>query len=114
MMKRPSWWRRYYGKTNAPCAIWDIRYHLQTRTMKAQETTEKKLSEAILRNLPGVFYQCLNNPPYFTCTFITEKCLDVLGYKPEEVIDNYEFRYSDCVHPDDAAFLRKHIKKPYP
>jgi len=44
----------------------------------ALESAERKLlmrrTETMMNNLPGMVYQCLNDPPNFTFTFVSEAC----------------------------------------
>ena len=64
-------------------------------------------TETMMSNLPGMVYQCLNDPPNFTFTFVSEGSLELTGYKPEELIGNAAMRFLDMVHPDDIDHLEK-------
>ena len=65
----------------------------------------KRLTETLMSNLPGMVYQCLNDPPNFTLTYVSEGCLPLTGYTPEELIQNSALKFSDMVYPDDLEFL---------
>jgi len=67
----------------------------------AERRIEARRTETMMNNLPGMVYQCRNNPPFYTCTFVSEGCLELIGYTPEELIGNQKFVYSDMVHPED-------------
>ncbi|MDR1021384.1 MAG: response regulator [Synergistaceae bacterium] len=77
----------------------------------AMESSERHLlmrrNETLMSNLPGMVYQCLNDPPDFTFTFVSEGCYSLIGYKPEELIGNKAAKFFDLVHPDDAPELEK-------
>jgi PAS domain S-box-containing protein len=66
-------------------------------------------TETMMSNLPGMVYQCLNDPPNFTFTFVSEGSLELMGYTPEELMGNAAMRFIDMVHPDDADDLEKLI-----
>jgi len=62
-------------------------------------------TEALMNNLPGMVYQCLNDMPELTFTFVSEGSLALLGYTPDELIGNKSVRFFDLVHPDDRKEL---------
>ena len=77
----------------------------------AIETSERhtlmRRNETMMNNLPGMAYQCLNDPPEFTITFVSEGSLELLGYTPEELTGNSELSFFDMVHPDDEEELEE-------
>ena len=64
-------------------------------------------TEALMSNLPGMVYQCLNDPPDFTFTFVSEGCYTLTGYTPQELMGNNALRFFDMVHPEDVGPLEK-------
>jgi PAS domain S-box-containing protein len=52
-------------------------------------------------------YQCLNDPPEFTFTFVSEGCYNLIGYTPNELMGNNSVKFFDMVHPDDLDNLEK-------
>ncbi|MDR1930404.1 MAG: response regulator [Treponema sp.] len=77
----------------------------------AMESAERRLlmrrMETLMSNLPGMVYQCLNDPPHFTFTFVSEGCEKLTGYTPEELLGNNAVKFFDMVHPDDVDPLAK-------
>ncbi len=77
----------------------------------ALESAERRLlmrrTEALMSNLPGMVYQCLNDPPEFTFTFVSEGCFKLIGYTPEELMGNNAVKFFDMVHPEDVGPLEK-------
>ncbi|MDR2180278.1 MAG: response regulator [Synergistaceae bacterium] len=75
-------------------------------TALAMESAERRSLmrrlETLMSNLPGMVYQCLNNPPDFTITFVSEGCYKLTGYMPEELVNNNALKFFDMVHPDDV------------
>ncbi|MDL2302453.1 response regulator [Lachnospiraceae bacterium OttesenSCG-928-D06] len=64
-------------------------------------------TENLMKNLPGMVYQCLNDPPEFTFTFVSEGCYNLIGYTPEELMGNNSVKFFDMVHPDDVTLLEQ-------
>ncbi|SBV92935.1 putative Histidine kinase [uncultured delta proteobacterium] len=67
----------------------------------------KRRTETLMSNLPGMVYQCLNDPPNFTFTFVSEGCLPLTGYAPEELLHNNALKFFDMIHPDDVGPLEE-------
>ncbi|MDR0497116.1 MAG: PAS domain-containing protein, partial [Treponema sp.] len=73
--------------------------------VSAERRTLLRRNETIMSNLPGMVYQRISDPPKFT--FVSEGCLALLGYSPEELIGNSAFKLLEMVHPDDVSQLEK-------
>ena len=67
----------------------------------------KRLTETLMSNLPGMVYQCLNDPPEYTFLFVSEGSLPLTGYTPEELMKNKVLKFFDIVHPEDLEFLQE-------
>ncbi len=65
----------------------------------------KRRTETLMSNLPGMVYQCLNDPPNFTFTFVSEGCLPLTGYTPDELLHNNALKFFDMIHPEDLDGL---------
>ncbi|MDL2271934.1 response regulator [Desulfovibrio sp. OttesenSCG-928-I05] len=65
----------------------------------------KRRTETLMSNLPGMVYQCLNDPPHFTFTFVSEGSLPLTGYSPDELLLNNALKFFDMIHPDDVEPL---------
>ena len=84
----------------------------KTASEKLNEVLEEhrmliQLAQDRMDNLPGMVYQCRNDPPNYTCTYANKGSLALIGYTPEELIGNSDFKYIDIVHPDDVAAFEK-------
>jgi PAS domain S-box-containing protein len=66
-------------------------------------------TETMMGNLPGMVYQCLNDPTNFTFTFVSEGSLELMGYTSEELLGNTTLKFIDMVHSDDVGQLEKLI-----
>ncbi len=65
----------------------------------------KKRMETLMSNLPGMVYQCLNDPPNYTFTFVSDGCLPLTGYTAKELLHNNALQFFDMIHPDDKEPL---------
>ncbi|RPJ15480.1 MAG: PAS domain S-box protein, partial [Desulfobacteraceae bacterium] len=76
----------------------------------ARDVTERKRAEEALKdrertlatligNLPGFVYRCANDRDW-TMEFISNGCLDITGYRPDEFIGNKTVCYNEIVQPD--------------
>ena len=77
----------------------------------AMESSERRTlmrrTETMMSNLPGMVYQCLNDPPEFTFTFVSEGSIELFGYTPDELTGNNNLKFFDMVHPDDICPLEE-------
>ncbi len=76
------------------------------KTMDALNESMRR-TEALMSNLPGMVYQCLNDPPDFTFTFVSEGSYALTGYTPIELMHNNALKFFDMIHPDDVEPLEK-------
>jgi PAS domain S-box-containing protein len=78
-----------------------------------QDITERKAAEAelqererayatLLRNLAGMVYRCRNDADW-TTTFVSNGCVAVTGYHPEDLIGNRKVSLAALMHPEDAG-----------
>jgi PAS domain S-box-containing protein len=56
----------------------------------------------LVRNISGVVYRCRNDLDW-TIEFISERCLDVTGYRTDEFLRNRLASLGSIMHPDDAG-----------
>ncbi len=63
-------------------------------------TTKKRL-ESLINTIDGIVWECdIKN---FSFSFISSKVIEILGYTPEEWIDDKSF-WADHIHPDDKEW----------
>ena len=82
----------------------DQRIKLNHALMDSQRTLETLIS-----NLPGIAYRCKNDE-HWTMDFISHGSIDIIGYKPEDLIGNSRISYEEIVHPDDRDMIRRQIQ----
>jgi PAS domain S-box-containing protein len=76
----------------------------------AHKLAEESLREnqrvlaTLLSNLPGMVYRGRNDADR-TMEFVSEGCRDLVGYAPEDLMDNRKVALGKLVHPDDRQFV---------
>ena len=73
---------------------------LTERALKENERT----FETLISNLPGVVYRCRNDINW-TMEFVSDGCLELTGYQPEDLVLNKNVSYIDLVHPEDRQMV---------
>ena len=82
--------------------------------------TDRKLAEEALReserrlttlmaSMPGMAYRCRNDR-YWTMEFVSERCLELTGYRPETITTD-EVRFGDIIHQADREFVWIAVQK---
>jgi len=74
------------------------------RNITERQLLNEKLNETknrlnnLLNNLPGMVYTCYNRKNW-EMLFMSEGCIALTGYTPNEFINNPELDYNDIIHP---------------
>ena len=88
----------------------------------AKDITERKQAEDALResqrtlstlisNLPGMAYRCRNDKNW-TMEFVSDGCLVMTGYQPDDLILNRRISYAQLIHPDDQEMVWDTVQTP--
>jgi diguanylate cyclase (GGDEF)-like protein/PAS domain S-box-containing protein len=64
--------------------------------------------ETLLGNLPGMAYRSRYDDRW-TMEFVSEGCLELTGYAPEDLQFNRLVSYEDITHPEDRARVRAEV-----
>jgi diguanylate cyclase (GGDEF)-like protein/PAS domain S-box-containing protein len=87
-----------------------------TRDITAIKQAEADLRESertlstLMGNLPGMAYRCKNDRER-TMQFVSQGCLDLTGYSPEDLINNLTVSYGALIPPPDRKKVWKVIQK---
>jgi len=81
-----------------------------TRDITENKKMEKELRvnqhnlSTLMNNLPGMSYRCRNDQDW-TMEFVSEGCVDLTGYRPEEIINNKVISFGQLIHKDDRDYV---------
>lgn len=67
-----------------------------------------ELMTNIMHNLPGIAYRCINDGDW-TMLFLSEGCVQLTGYNPDELLYNRDLSYDDLIVPEDRELVRKAV-----
>lgn len=63
------------------------------KNMESALKESEKSKTALISNLPGVAYRCRNNKDW-DMTYLSDGCVELTGYRPEELLGNDELSYN--------------------
>ena len=75
-----------------------------------KNTYHKNDFRKILDSLPGMAYQCQFNKEW-TMEYVSQGCLNLTGYQPEDIIDNKTLSYGDMIFDQDKESVWKKVQK---
>lgn len=94
------------------------------RNITERKKTEARLLQSerhlsnLMSNLPGMAYRSKYDSDW-TMEFVSQGCIELTGYHPEELIQNKTANYAELIHPEDKenvfVSVREAVvkKKPY-
>ena len=71
---------------------------------------KQRQMEILLGNLPGMVYRCREDPDW-TMEFVSEGCLELTGYQPDDLMESRAVTYEGITHPADRARVREEIRR---
>jgi len=82
-------------------SLGDITGQMQRR--QSLQASHRSLSN-LLDGLPMMVYRCRNNR-HWSMEYVSAGCLELTGYRPEQLLDSHSLTFNDLIHPDD----REHV-----
>jgi PAS domain S-box-containing protein len=89
--------------------VWSFSDMTASEHAKAELQERERTLSALLGNLPGMAYRCVNDRSW-TMEVVSAGCVDVTGYPPEALLGNAVVAYGDLVHPDDSGMVWEGIQ----
>ena len=88
-------------------AALDKRAHQIERSRLALREKDRMLA-TLMSNLDGMVYRCRNDDQW-TMEFVSDGCLGLTGYRPDELLQNKQVSFAQIEHPDDRVRVRDEI-----
>ena len=85
---------------------------LRVENKRAEEAAREisRRLQVLMGNLPGMAYRCRNTPEW-PMEFVSEGCLALTGYTPEEMTNHRGTKYGDLIHPEDKAAVYREVQE---
>ena len=92
-------------------AIIGVARDITKRKVYEKELIKKeRFLSSLISSLPGIAYICLNDENW-TMKYISDAVTDILGYSPEDLIDNKRISYASLIHPDDRQMVYDKVQE---
>ncbi|HOV82251.1 MAG TPA: ATP-binding protein [Methanothrix sp.] len=78
------------------------------RTEMALQESQRALS-TLMSNLPGMAYRCKNDQQW-TMQFVSDGCLELTGWQPEDLLNNKSLSFTDLIHPGDQNYVWNEVQ----
>ena len=82
---------------------------MRRRAEEALKESQRALS-TLMSNLPGMAYRCKNDR-LWTMEFVSDGCLELTGYRPDDLIQNKAVSYAQIIHPDDLDYIWNEVQE---
>jgi len=78
---------------------------------KAEEEAQEseRLISTLMKNLPGMVYRCRNDRSW-TITFVSDGCVSLTGYSPQDMVGNHIRSYTNLIHADDREMVWEQVQ----
>ena len=81
----------------------------ERKRTEAESREKERVLSTLMGNLPGMAYRCLNDVDW-TMEFVSDGCLALTEYRPDDLIANRSCSYADLIHPDDRDAVRDQVQ----
>lgn len=89
------------------CVAHDI---TEAKNIARRLEESEKMHSALLANLPGMAYRFrIDEPCSIEC--VSDGCLELTGYEPEEFLKNGRVTFNNLIHVDDRELVRAEMEK---
>ena len=80
----------------------------RTKAEEAFQETQRKLN-TLVQNLPGMVYRSKVDQVW-SFDYVSDMCMQVTGYKADDLINNHKISYYDLIHVDDRKKIFDQVK----
>ena len=91
--------------------IQNVSRQIADRKKAEEEAMEsERLVSTLMKNFPGMIYRCRYDHKR-TMTVVSDGCMNLTGYTPQDLIYNHTLTYQDIIHPDDLETALKQVQQ---
>jgi PAS domain S-box-containing protein len=72
-------------------------------------TTDRRVLNTLLDNLDGMVYRCRPDDQW-TMEFVSDGCIRLTGYQPDDLLFNNHVSYESITHPEDRHWVGARIR----
>ncbi|EYC50188.1 diguanylate cyclase [Hylemonella gracilis str. Niagara R] len=76
--------------------------------LSVRELDRARVLDTLINNLDGMAYRCLNDAQW-TMVFVSQGCLALTGYTPQELVHNTAVSWEQITHPLDRERVRNSV-----
>jgi PAS domain S-box-containing protein len=69
----------------------------------------QRMLAALMRNLPGMAYRCQHDRQW-TMDFVSEGCVALTGYQPDDLVGSDGMQYGLLIHPEDHEMVQQEVQ----
>ncbi|MGB2831359.1 MAG: PAS domain-containing protein [Methylotenera sp.] len=80
------------------------------KEIEAGLISSRRAANSLLNNIPGMVYRGRNDR-FWTFEFVSDGCIDITGYDPQDFISNPNLNFNLLIHPDDRTGVWESVKK---
>ncbi len=70
----------------------------------------QRATATLMSNLPGMAYRCLNDRDW-TMQFVSEGCLALTGYEPEDIVCGRKVSFGELMHSEDRQVVWDDVQR---
>lgn len=85
-------------------------FFTQLAYSEVQLQESQRALSALMKNLPGMAYRCQNDPEW-TMEYVSEGCLALTGYRPEDLIGNRTLSYREVIVPEHRQQVYENVQR---
>jgi PAS domain S-box-containing protein len=123
----PAWWQTWWFRGTAflmfagllLLGVWLCLATMKSRTRELEQQFEERTAAvrrhessmtSLIEKLPGMVYRCQNDANR-TMEFVSDGCVQLTGYDPEDIIENKRLAFAELIHPEDMEYIRETIQE---
>jgi PAS domain S-box-containing protein len=85
-------------------------FFIQMARSESQLRENQRAMAALMKNLPGMAYRCLNDP-HWTMELVSDGCVALTGYRPEDLIGNRVISYAELIVPEHRQQVYENVQR---